>query len=106
MSKKLNIEANTLRVQTSHRGGGIEISLDHLGKKYKGGKMTAYQNYLGGGMLGSIASDCNIEGWSNDETLLTVSEALKEYFHDLTNPDDEFDGMSFERRQKMPHSAY
>ncbi|MCP3699494.1 MAG: hypothetical protein GY920_13220, partial [Aliivibrio sp.] len=45
-----------LRESISPRGGGVEISLDNFG--YPGEKMTAYQNYLGGGMLGSIGNDC------------------------------------------------
>ena len=92
----------TLRLNVSHRGGGIEISLDSFG--YVGEKMTAYQNYLGGGVLGGIANDCTIVGFKDNEELLGIADELSRYFHTLTNP--ELDGMSFEGRQKLPLSAY
>lgn len=59
--ENFNIEENTTRLKTSRRGGGIEISLDALGAKYEGHKMSAYQNYLGGGMLGSIQNDFDLQ---------------------------------------------
>ena len=50
--KQINFEPITLRLQVSSRGGGIEIDLSSLG--FKGEKMAAYQNYLGGGLLGAV----------------------------------------------------
>ena len=47
--KKINFEKITLRSKISSRGGGIEISLNSLG--FRDMKMSAYQNYLGGGLL-------------------------------------------------------
>lgn len=55
--KKIDFEQVTLRKEISSRGGGIEVSLDTLG--FKGVRMTAYQNYLGGGMLGRVCNDGN-----------------------------------------------
>ncbi len=108
----MNFEDITLRVETSSRGGGIEIDLTSLG--FNGEKMTAFQNYLGGGMLGAITSDCTM--WGKDKPFLelsiaelldTVSLKLKEYFHSLTNPDEEyFEHVTFEQNQKMSVSAY
>ena len=101
MKSKFNI----IREKLSSRGGGIEIALDNFG--YEGEKMTAYQNYLGGGMLGSIGSDCTMSCWSEDSKLLEVSEELKRHFHNLTNPeDDEWAGATFADVQKRPLSAY
>ena len=94
----------TLRQQLSSRGGGIEISLSSFG--YEGEKMTAYQNYLGGGMLGSIQNDCTIKDWKEDEKLVETADNLAKYMHSLTNPDDEWEGADFETRQSMPSSAY
>ena len=83
------IEANTLRLEASHRGGGIEIdATEYLGEKYPL-KMTAYQNYLGGGMAGAIAG--SIEGHLRDypksiqAKALKLNEALKQYFYNITN---------------------
>ena len=55
------MEFKVLRQQVSTRGGGVEIDLTPFGYKYM--KMTAYQNYLGGGMLGSINNDCTLRDW-------------------------------------------
>ena len=46
------MEFKVIREKLSSRGGGIEIDLTPFG--FDGERMTAYQNYLGGGMLGSI----------------------------------------------------
>jgi len=62
MIKAINLVAyiqdNILRCEVSHRGGGIEIDASEY-LKIDGAKITAYQNYLGGGMLGSVNSDKN-----------------------------------------------
>ena len=101
----MNYEEITLRQEVSRRGGGIEIDLSTLG--HEGHRMSAYQNYLGGGMLGSICSDCTKHGWEEDDDLIEIAEGLRMYFHSLTNPDDsEWEGMSYEQRQNMPRSAY
>lgn len=103
--KTINFEEITLRSEISSRGGGIEISLDSLG--FKGAKMTAYQNYLGGGMLGRVANDCTIKGWNNDPALAEIAEKLKEYFFNLTNPDEgEWEHTPFTQNQTMSLSAY
>lgn len=104
------IEANTIRYEASYRGGGIEIDAS----EYTGIedlKMTAYQNYLGGGMLGSIQGA--IEPHWHDGTkqqrtkAVELNEALKQYFHNLTNhEDDEWEAASFEQNQARPGSAY
>ena len=98
------MEFKVLRQQITRRGGGIEIDLTPFGYKYM--KMTAYQNYLGGGMLGSINNDCTLRDWEDDPKLVDIAKHLSMYFHGLTNPDDEYEGMSFEDRQSLPTSAY
>ena len=99
-----NFEDITLRLQISSRGGGIEIDLTPLG--YEGERMTAYQNYLGGGMLGRIANDCTISDWQDDCALSDIAEELRQYFHSLTNPEDTWEDMSYEQNQSLPLSAY
>lgn len=100
---KINFEAITLRSEITSRGGGMEIDLTTLGFE---GKMTAYQNYLGGGMLGKVESDCNVRNWRNDTRLVEISEELKEYFFNLTNPEEGWESVSFAQNQAMPLSAY
>jgi len=100
-----NFEEITLRVNASHRGGGIEIDLTSLG--YPEEKMTAYQNYLGGGMLGRIENNCTIEDFREDEILVDIADQLAKYFHSLTNhEDDEWETATFEENQRRPNSAY
>jgi len=102
---EIDFKEIAIRLEASHRGGGIEISLDTLG--YEGVKMTAYQNYLGGGMLGSIGNCCNLRDWKNDETLVKIADKLARYFHSLTNhEDDEWESATFEENQKRPSSGY
>jgi hypothetical protein len=110
MARKIQFSEVTLREQISSRGGGIEIDLTRFG--FKGQKMSAYQNYLGGGMLGSIQVNNTIEAFDRPCTdrqkakLDKLGQDLMKYFHSLTNPDDKWEGMSFEQRQSMPSSAY
>ena len=104
-----NIENNIIRLDASRRGGGIEIDVSELFGE--GCKMTAYQNYLGGGLLGSVQSDINfIPSEEQKKDVLKLSEELKRYFHDITNEYaseyDEWNGMSYEKNQSMPTSAY
>jgi len=102
--KKINFEKVTLRKEISSRGGGIEISLDTLG--FKGVKMTAYQNYLGGGMLGKVANSCTIRDWETEPKLVEIAEQLRKYFFNLTNPDGTWESVSYEQNQSMSVSAY
>lgn len=104
-------EEITIRLECSRRGGGVEISLDTFG--YKGERMTAYQNYLGGGMLGSIQNSDTLRRQtmfveeSIARELDLIGEALAKYFHNLTNPDqEEWEHASFESLQQRPVSAY
>jgi hypothetical protein len=104
-----NFEEITLRLKTSSRGGGIEISLSSFAKKYKGHKMTAYQNYLGGGLLGAVGNDCTIPNWRDNKKLQKIALELRQYFFNLTNPDEEeqpWEHQEFEQNQNMPISAY
>ena len=110
MQKNINFKEITLREQITYRGGGVEISLDTLG--FKGHKMSAYQNYLGGGLLGRVQANNTIEAYNKPCTdkqkakLDKIAEQLKQYFHSLTNPDTEWEGQTYEKNQNMPVSAY
>ena len=102
--KQIDFEKVTLRKEISSRGGGIEISLDTLG--FKGVKMTAYQNYLGGGMLGKVANSCMRLDWETEPKLVEIAEQLRKYYFSLTNPNGTFESVSYEQNQSMPVSAY
>ena len=99
-----------LRQKLSTRGGGIEIDLSPYG--FEGEKMAAYQNYLGGGMLGRICVNDTIRAQhsfieeSDAKKLDEIGEELKKYFHELTNPEGEWESTSYEQNQNLPVSDY
>lgn len=98
-------ENTVLRQGISTRGGGIEILLTKFG--YKNEKMTAYQNYLGGGLLGKVSGDCTVKDWQNDTKLMDLQMELRKYFHSLTNPEEgSWESIDFEQNQNLPVSAY
>jgi hypothetical protein len=112
----MNFKEITTRQQLSTRGGGVEIDLTTLG--FKGHKMSAYQNYLGGGMLGAIQVNDTIRSQASNiplqlefsnrfKELDEIGEKLMRYFHGLTNhEDDEWESATFEENQTRPNSAY
>jgi len=100
-----------IRQKISSRGGGIEISLDSFG--FPDQKMSAYQNYLGGGMLGAIQTNDTIRRQTlttdkrSAQKLDKIAEALARYFHALTNHEEnEWESDTFEENQNRPTSAY
>ena len=111
MAKQIELSEVILREEVSSRGGGVEIDLSRFG--FKGQKMSAYQNYLGSGMLGSISSNDTIRAFGKPCSekqsikLDKIADRLKRYFHELTNPhDQEWESQSYEQNQRLPNSAY
>jgi len=105
-----------LREKLSSRGGGVEISLDEYG--FKGHRMAAYQNYLGGGMLGAIQVNDTIRSqvsnvrlqlrWSNRFAELDeIGRELMAYLHERTNHvGDKWEEATLEELQKRPSHGY
>jgi hypothetical protein len=106
----MNFENIILRQEISSRGGGVEIDLTTLG--FEGEKMAAYQNYLGGGLLGRVCANDTIRANNSivEESICKeldkIAEELKKYYFELTNPDTEWESQSYEQNQKMPVSGY
>ena len=104
------IKNHTLRCEASFRGRGIEIDCTELFPYIEDAGMTAYQNYLGGGVLAAIQSDNNFEGVlkkKDRRKFEQLQEALKRYFHNLTNHEgDEWEEETYEQNQLKPESAY
>jgi hemerythrin superfamily protein len=104
------IKNHTLRCEVSFRGGGIEIDCTELFPYIEDVGMTAYQNYLGGGILAAIQSDNNFEGIlkkKDRRKFEQLREALKRYFHNLTNHEgDEWEEETYEQNQRKPESAF
>lgn len=104
------IKNNTLRVDASRRGGGIEIGVAEL-FGIEGAKISAYQNYLGGGMLGAIQANANFEPTKKDTAkFYSLTGVLKRYFHAITNEEagdyDSWNASSYEANQTRPVSGY
>ena len=74
----MSITGNITREDFSHRGGGVELDLVAFGYEHE--FLSAYQNYLGGGMLTSVGNSCTVEDWWMDEKLVRPAERLSEYY--------------------------
>lgn len=70
----MNIEDHLTREEYSYRGGGCELDLTEFG--YEDELLSAYQNYLGGGLFGSIGNSCTVKNWRQDETLVKLAAVL------------------------------
>lgn len=105
MAKKITFEEITLRLVIAN-GGGVEIDLTRKG--FPGQKMSAYQNKLGGGILGKVCVNDTIRTCTDKQRakLDKIGEELKRYYFDLSNPDTEWERQTYEQNQKMPVSAY
>ena len=104
----------TVRKQTTSRGGGVEIDLASLG--FEGHKMSAYQNYLGGGMLGAVQVNDTIRSQESNVMLQlqyvdrfgeldAIGNKLMRYFHNLTRDYRDEDD-TFEDNQRRAVSSY
>lgn len=98
----MNFSKYVIREKITSRGGGIEIELDELG--WPGAKMTAYINYLGGGMHSSIQTDCTISDYMEVPELSLIASMLKKYFYKLFF--GFFSMREYIKNQLLPASAY
>lgn len=114
------IESNLIDCDISYRGGSVKIDVSDL--FYTGDEpaiMGAYQNYLGGGIAGSIQVGMKFNPKNLDEkdqkVFFELSSELKKWFYNQNNGggDDYMqeevtgsDAGGFERLQKMPVSGY
>lgn len=74
----MNIAENITREEYSYRGGGCELDLTAFG--YEDEFLSAYQNYLGGSLLGGVGNSCTVEDWRKDDKLVKLASKLSEYF--------------------------
>jgi hypothetical protein len=96
----MKLEDNITRELYTRRGGGVEIDLTNYG--HEGERMSAYQNYLGGDMLGGIANDCTIADWDSDMELLELAFELKILYCQRMG----LDASNFLSNKTIPISAY
>jgi|GEM_PF-1211917 len=117
------IENNTQNCNISYRGGSIKVdltelfcdrSLEAIEEAGEVPEAGAYQNYLGGGIAGSITAGQNF-----DENLLSkgdlkkfeeFKEAVKVYFYDVNNGGgDEYmqeNVNNYKQNQRLPVRGY
>ena len=76
----MKICENITREKFSERGVGCELDLTEFG--YEDEFLSAYQNYLGGGLLGSVGNSCTVEGWQQDKKLVKLASELRAYYTD------------------------
>jgi len=77
------IKENVTREEYGHRDGGCELDLSAYG--YEDEFLSAYQNYLGGGMLGAIGNSCTVEDWRKDNKLVRLAQELRDYYIERMN---------------------
>jgi hypothetical protein len=95
--KATELKKYITRFEFTARGGGVEIDLTDLGYEHE--LLSAYQNYLGGGVLGSISNDCTVSHWTDDVILCELAELLRKYFADTTE-------QIYSEVQTLPNRAY
>lgn len=111
-----DIEEHIISCDASHRGGTLKIDVSSIFPDVEDAIMGASQNYLGGGMRGSISGGAmfNPSELANDAEradFTALLERIKRYFHAITNDEedgmnDEWNTMSYEKNQHMPVSGY
>jgi len=122
------IEGNIVKCDVSYRGGSLVVDVSGLLSDesneaiYEAGERTtagAYQNYLGGGIAGSIQAgrnfDVSLLTQEDQKEWSTIEEALKRFFYDVNEGGgDEYmhDNVTgpkaggYEEVQKLPASGY
>ena len=116
-SYKKFIEENVIDIDASRRGGTIKINVVELFPEIEteNAIMGASQNYLGGGMAGSIGGGAmfmpeDLKDDKQRKVFHELIEQIKRYFHAVTNDMaedwDEWGAGEFEQIQARSHSAY
>lgn len=114
------IEAHTVDCDISYRGGSLKVDVSELlNTGNEPAIMSAYQNYLGGGIAGAIQAgrQFDISSFSKKDLAIyeKLAEACKRYFYDLNEGGgDEYmhenvtgpDAGGYEAVQRLPVSGY
>ena len=102
---------HVIDLDCSGRGGKVKVDVSELFPYVSDPVMGAYQNYLGGGMLGAVIGGAMFDPSELHKRdipkFVAVKEACKVYLHNQTNHvDDEWEEQSYKQNQSMPVSAY
>lgn len=106
------IENNIIDCNAGYRGGSIKVNVAELFPEITDEQpiIGAYQNYLGGGMLGAVvgASQFNFDDLTAKHKVIAERLKLecKLYLHNQTNHEDEWETSTFDENQTRSISAY
>lgn len=114
------VEENTIDCDVSYRGGSLKVDVSSLlDTGDEDAIMGAYQNYLGGGIAGSIqvGRQFDISDFTADQMAVydALAEACKRYFYEINNGGgDEYmqdnvtgaDAGGYDAVQRLPASGY
>lgn len=114
MNYKKFIEEHTTELDYTRRGGNLKVNASSLFPYIENATVGAYQNYLGGDMLGAVIGVAmftpNELKRKDKKVFKELLEACKKYFHEVTNEVatdyDEWSTSSYEQNQNRPKSAY
>jgi hypothetical protein len=115
MDYKKFIEDHTMECDYTRRGGNLKVDVSELFPGIDNAVMGAYQNYLGGGMLGAVCGGAMFTpdqlSKKDQKRFHEILEAIKKYFYFITNEEavdwDEWSKSgSYEEQQRRPASAY
>jgi hypothetical protein len=105
------IENHTVKNDVSSRGGTLKVDTSELFPYIDDCFVCAYQNYLGGGMLGAVVGVSTfLPSRLNKKDLQVyedIKDTCKEYVFNCSNHEgDEWEEQSYIQNQNMPVSAY
>lgn len=113
------IDENTIECDISYRGGRLMVNVSSLFPGVDDPRMGASQNYLGGGIAGSISGGAMFDpdelNKADRATFEVLLERIKRHFYDINHGGgDEYmqenhtgpEAGGYEATQKMPNSAY
>lgn len=109
------VRENVIDADISYRGGRLQVDATELFPSLgRRAIVGAYQNYLGGGMAGSIVGGAMFDpsdlSAKEQKIFHRVLDACKRHFHEINNGGgDEYmqeNYGDYEQNQRLPVSAY
>lgn len=112
--KEFDFEAHTIDCDISYRGGTLKVDVSSLFPNIENAVMGAYQNYLGGGIAGSIVGAAMFDpselSEKDQKVFHVLKEQIKKYFWELNHGGgDEYmveNVNSYKQNQNLPVSGY
>lgn len=114
-----NVSKHVIDCKISHRGGSLKVDVSELFPNVDNPIMGAYQNYLGGGIAGSIQGGSMFDpselSDSERDLFDETMESIKRYFYSLNEGGgDEYmhenhtgpDAGGYDAVQRLPKSGY